>query len=135
MLRSLFAIVVVLHGLVHFWLIALARRWVEYKPEMGWEGRSWLLTPILGDAGARWVATVVFGLVAAGFVVGGIGVFTQGEWWRPVMFASAVISAGMLLAFWDGGAHLIVQKGLLGFLIDVAIIVSLLAIRWPAAGG
>ena len=47
-------------------------------------------------------------------------------WWRTVLIVSALFSAVTTLAFWDGSAQYIVQKGLLGLLIDIGILLWLL---------
>lgn len=132
MLRILFGIFIVLHGLVHLWYVTLSRRLVEFQPEMGWTGQSWLFSRLLGDGATRWLATVLYGLAALGFVVGGIGIFAQQTWWRPVVTGSAAFSAAIILLFWDGGLQMIVEKGLLGFLINLVILVALLVFDWPS---
>lgn len=48
------------------------------------------------------------------------------------MLASAIFSAAVILTFWDGTAGLLVEKGLVGFLIDLAIVFLLLVLKWPA---
>jgi hypothetical protein len=40
MLRILFGIFVVLHGLVHLWYVVLSQRLVEFQADMGWTGES-----------------------------------------------------------------------------------------------
>jgi hypothetical protein len=128
--RFLVGVFFVLHGLVHLWYVTLSRRLVEFRPEMGWTGKSWLFSPLLGDGATRWLATMLYGLAALGFVIGGIGVFAQQTWWRPVVAGSAAFSAAIILLFWDGGLQRIVEKGLLGFLINVALLVALLVFDW-----
>jgi hypothetical protein len=135
MVRTLFGIFVMLHGLVHLWFVVLSRQWVPFEPEMGWTGESWLFTGLLGGPATRWLATVLYALVTLTFVVSGIGALTRGEWWRPLMVGSAAVSAVLILLFWDGGTQYIVPKGLIGFLIDVGILVLLLAVGWPAGRG
>ena len=49
MLRFVISLFIVLHGLVHLWYFTLSQRLVEFKPEMGWSGRSWIFTNFLGD--------------------------------------------------------------------------------------
>jgi hypothetical protein len=129
----LFGIFIVLHGLVHLWYVTLSQRLVEFQPEMGWTGESWLFSPLLGDAATRWLATVLYGLATLGFVMGGIGIFAQQAWWRPLVIGSAAFSAVIILLFWDGGLHMLVEKGLIGFLINVALLVALLIFDWPSA--
>jgi hypothetical protein len=130
MLRVLFGVFVVLHGLVHLWYVTLSQGLVEFQAEMGWTGRSWLFSPLLGGGATRSLATLLYGLAALGFVIGGIGVFAQQAWWRPLIVGSAAFSAAIILLFWDGGTQMIVEKGLLGFLINVAILVALVALGW-----
>jgi hypothetical protein len=123
--RILLGIFIILHGLVHLWYFTLSQRLVPFEPEMGWTGRSWLLTGILGDNTARTIASVLFVLATLGFVAGGVGYLADLAWWRTVLIVSAVLSAVTTLIFWDGSAQYIVQKGLLGFLIDIGILLWL----------
>ena len=46
-------------------------------------------------------------------------------WCRTVLIVSALFSAVTTLAFWDGSAQYIVHKSLLGFLIDIGILLWL----------
>jgi hypothetical protein len=126
MLQLLVGIFIILHGLVHLWYVTLSQRLVPFQPEMGWTGKSWLLTGALGEDPTRTLASLLFVLATLGFVVGGIGYLTDLAWWRALLIASAVISAATTLLFWDGSAQYIVQKGLAGFLIDVGILLWLL---------
>jgi hypothetical protein len=131
MFRTLFGIFVILHGLVHLWFVVLSQELIEVKPEMGWTPHSWLFTGIIGDPATRWLATVVSVALALAFLVSGIALFAQATWWRPLMVSSAAVSALLILVYWDGGTRLLVEKGLIGFLIDVGILISLLVFRWP----
>ena len=124
MLKTLFGILAILHGLVHMWFVVLSQEWVEFQPDMGWTGRSWLFTNLIGDTATRQVASVVYTPITVTFVAGGIGVITGGDWWRPVLVSAAVASAVAILLFWDGTGGLIVQKGLIGILIDAAILAA-----------
>jgi hypothetical protein len=124
--RWALGIFMVLHGLVHLWYLTLSQGLVEFEAEMGWTGRSWLFSPFLGDAAMRWLATALFAVATLGFVAGGLGLVAQQEWWEPITIASAVISAVTIVLFWDGGTQMLVQKGLIGFLIDTVILAVLL---------
>jgi hypothetical protein len=130
MLELLYGVFVVLHGLVHLWYVTMSQRWVEFLPEMGWTGESWLFSPLLGDGATRGLATALYSLATLGFLVGGIGIFAQQAWWRLVVIGSAAFSAVIIILFWDGGLQRIVEKGLVGFLINVAILVALLVFDW-----
>ena len=133
MLRFVISLFIVLHGLVHLWYFTLSQRLVEFKPEMGWSGRSWIFTNFLGDSTTRSLASVLYVLATIAFVVSGIGFLVRAEWWRPVLVGSAVFSAVIILLLWDGGLQLLVNKGLIGFLISAVILIALLLLRWPSA--
>ena len=125
MLSNWGGLFIVLHGLVHLWYVVLSQKLVAFQPEMGWTGRSWLLTNVIGDSPTRSMASLLLILATIGMVVSGIGVMARGEWWRPVLIGSTVLSSVTLLLFWDGSTDLIVQKGLLGLVINGAILIAM----------
>ena len=131
MLNSLLGVFIVLHGLVHLWYVTLSQRLVEFQPEMGWTGESWFFTSLLDDGAARSLASVLYVLAALGFVAGGVGIFAQQAWWRPVIIGSAAFSAAIIILFWDGRIQMPVEKGLLGLLINLALLVALLIFGQP----
>ena len=124
--RWALGIFIVLHGLVHLWYLTLSQGLVEFEAEMGWTGQSWLFSAFLGDSALRWLATTLYAIATLGFVAGGLGLVAQQDWWQPVTIAAAAISAVTIVLFWDGGAQMLVQKGLIGFLIDIIVLVVLL---------
>jgi hypothetical protein len=126
MVRFLAGLVILLHGLVHLWFAALARGLVAFKPKMGWSGKSWLVTGMIGDSATRSIAAVMLVIVTAGLSVGGVAFAAHQSWSRPLLLISAGLSAATLLLFWDGSMQLIVQKGLIGLTLDLAIIIGLL---------
>jgi hypothetical protein len=73
-------------------------------------------------------------LTAIGFVAGGIGLAVGQAWWRPVVAASAARSALIILLFWDGKMRNLADQGLIALLIDMAILVAVLILRWPNLG-
>lgn len=127
MIRALVALFITLHGLVHLWPATLGLGLVEFRPEMGWTGRSWLFSSLLGDGSVRTAAAVLFTVVAAAFVVSGVGLFVQAAWWRPLLAGSAIASSAILVLFWDGNMQMLVEKGLLGLIINVVILAFLFA--------
>jgi hypothetical protein len=82
----------------------------------------------------RTLASVLYGLAAIGFVVGGIGIFVKQAWWRPAVVGAAAFSALFIALFWDGGMQRLNDKGLIGLLINLAILAALLILRWPRLG-
>jgi len=115
-----------LHGLVHVWYVVRSQGWVEVEDAMGWNGHSWLLSGSLGDGTILSIASVVYVLVTVGFVVGGVGYALQSDWRSPVLIAAAVLSTLMLVTMWDGQFDLLVEKGVVGVAINVALVGALL---------
>jgi hypothetical protein len=128
MSRIFIGVFLILHGLVHLWYFTLSQRLFPFQPEMGWTGKSWLLTNILGEYTTRLLAGLLFVLAAAGFVAGGLGYLIQMDWSITVLIVSAVLSAVTTFVFWDGSSQYIVQKGLLGFFIDAGILLWLMVL-------
>jgi hypothetical protein len=129
MFRILIGLFIILHGLVHLWYFTLSQGLVEFQTEMGWTGRSWLLSNFLGDSISRSFAGVFYVLATIAFVVSGIGLFTNAEWLPPVLAGSAVFSSAVILLFWDGNSQMLVQKGFVGLLINVVILIALLVLK------
>lgn len=131
MLRTLLGIFILLHGLVHLWYVVLSQRLVTNLPNVGWTGKSWVFTNLLGDAATRSLISVLYILATIGFLVGGMGVLARTEWWRTALLLSAGLSAATILLFWDGETALLVEKGFLGFLISIAVLAAILLFNWP----
>jgi hypothetical protein len=132
MLQFIYAVFIILHGLVHLWYVTLAQRWVPFESDMGWTGTSWLFSNMIGDGATRMLVTIVYALTTLGFIVAGIGVFANTGWWRIFVASTAIVSSIGILLFWDGSINMIVQKGLLGLLINIALLVGLWILNWPA---
>lgn len=128
----LFSLFVLAHGLVHLLYLA----WAQGKmlPEDGFEftGESWLLTSPLGGQTTRPVGMLLFAASALLFVITGIGLaFRQG--WSPNWLAlSAVASTLVLILMWDGKLSDLDDKGGIGVLINIALLVALYVFKYPA---
>jgi len=126
----LFGIITILHGLVHFWYVILNQGLVEFKPEMGWTGKSWLLTDLLSAEFTRPLATIFYGVSAITFVVAGVGLITSQSWTRLWILVASSISAVSIILFWDGNFEQLVEKGLIGLLINAAFLISAIWLGW-----
>ena len=131
MLTVITGIFIVLHGLVHLLYFGQSARYFELQPGMIWPDGSWAFSRLLGDEAGRNLASILLILVAIGFVAGGIGIFVRQAWWRPVVIGSAAFSALIFILFWDGIAQSLDDKGGVGLMINVAILVAVLILRWP----
>jgi len=78
------------------------------------------------------LADVLFSIAANAFTVSGVGIFTRADWWSKARMASALFSSFIIFMLWDGSMRLIVEKGLIGFLISPVIFVGLLLFKQPS---
>jgi hypothetical protein len=126
MIRIIIGVFVVLHGLVHLLYLGQSFRYFELQPEMVWPDGSWAFSKILGDGTTRMVAAVFLVVAAIGFMAGGLGILFTQAWWRPMVAGAAAFSAVVFLLFWDGKMQQLDDKGGVGLLINLAILVALL---------
>ena len=125
-IRFVFGLFVILHGLVHIWYISLNEAWVEFEPNMGWTGESWVFTRLFGVDATHVLATWLYGLTTAVYIIAGLAVWIGVPWWQQAVFAAAGLSTLVIALFWDGKLKLIVPKGLVGILINAAIVAAVL---------
>ena len=131
MIRILFGIFIVLHGLVHLLYFGQSTRFFELQPGMVWPDGSWALSSIFGGAATRNLASGLLILAAVGFAAGGLGLFLKQAWWQPVVISSAVFSSTIYMLFWDGAMHSLDNKGGVGILINLAVLTAILIFHWP----
>lgn len=131
MVKIIFGIFFVLHGIVHLLYFGQSARYFELKPGLVWPDGSWVFSRFLSQGSARNLASALLILAAIGFIVSGIGFFTKQDWWRTAVIASSVLSSVLYILFWDGKMQALHDKGFVGVLINLAIIT--LAILWNNA--
>lgn len=131
MLKILFGIFVVLHGLVHLLYFGQSRRLFELQSGMVWPDGSWVFSKLLGDEATRLLASVSCVLAAVGFVAGGVGILIGQAWWRPVVVGSTVFSTAIFVLCWNGTLQRLDNQGAIAILINAAILVAVLVFRWP----
>ena len=129
--RILVTVFLILHGLIHLLYFAQSARIFELKPGMIWPAGSWALSRVLGDNGTRTLASAFCVLLAAGFVVGAVGLLSSQSWWRAPVVASAVVSAVLFLLCWNGQLQNIDGQGAVGLVLDMLILIAILVFRWP----
>lgn len=134
MYRIIFAIFLVLHGLVHLLYLGQSRRLFELQPGMMWPDGSWAFSRLLGDDATRALASVLLLAATAAFLAGGAGVVARQAWWRPAVAGAAVFSAVIYVLLWDGRWQHLDDKGAVGLLINGAIVIAVLIFQWPDFG-
>ncbi|HML23662.1 MAG TPA: hypothetical protein PKD09_18545 [Aggregatilinea sp.] len=132
MIRALFGIFLVLHGVVHLLYLGQSQRVFELQPGMVWPDGAWLSRSV-GVGSLRTGASVALGVAALGFAAAGIALLAGQDWWRPVTVGAGVFSAAVYLALWDGTARRLDNQGGVGLLIDLAL-VAMALLRWPDFG-
>jgi hypothetical protein len=132
MIRIGFGIFMVLHGLVHLLYMGHSARVFELQPGLSWPDGSLAFSRLLGDGTTRTLAGVLLAIAAIAFLASGAGVLAKQAWWRVAVVGAAAFSAVIYLLLWDGGLQKLADKGGVGLLINVAILVAVLALRWPA---
>jgi hypothetical protein len=126
MLKIVFGVFIILHGLVHLLYFGQSRRLFELRPGMVWPDGSWAFSKLLGKGGTRWLASISLVLSAIGFVVGGVGILLGWEWWRPIVAITAVFSSTITILLWDGKIQKLDDQGFVGVIINIFILVALL---------
>jgi hypothetical protein len=133
MFRIMFGLFIVLHGLVHLLYFGQSAGYFELKPGMIWPNGSWAFSRLLGNEATGNLASVALVLVAFGLIVGGAGIFASQAWWRPVLIGAAAFSSIVYIFLWNGRMQNLDAQGVIGILIDIAILVAVLIFRWPLA--
>jgi hypothetical protein len=131
-MRFVFGVFIMLHGLVHLLYFGQSARYFELKPGMLWPDGSWAFSRLLGNEAARNLASISLILAAMGLIVGGIGILASQAWWRPVVVGAAALSFIAYILFWNGRMQNLDAQGLVGILIDIAILLAVLILRWPS---
>jgi hypothetical protein len=124
----------ILHGLVHLLYFGQSQRYFELQPGLVWPDSSWAFSPTLGDGLTRALASASCVIAAIAFVAGGTGILIGRGWWRaPVVFAAAFFTV-VLVLLWNGQLSRLDDQGAIAILINAAILVATLVLRWPDFG-
>ena len=134
MIRILFGIFVMLHGLVHLLYFGQSRRIFELQTGLTWPDGAWVFSRVLGNEPTRVLASILLLFVGLGFIGGGAGIFLMRGWWRPLVVSAAALSTLTFILFWDGALQNLPEKGAVGILISAAILVVVLMLPWSTIG-
>jgi hypothetical protein len=122
-MKFIITLFILLHGWVHVWYLLLAGNIVKYTPDMGWTCHSWLLSGWMGENITRQLAIFLYLIAAILFTVTGIGYYLGKAWFLNTMLISTVFSSLLIITFFNGKFELLVQKGLVGLIINIALLV------------
>jgi len=131
MLKIIFGIFIILHGLVHLLYFGQSQRYFELQPGLTWPDGAWAFSGFLGDETTRSLSSILLVLIAIFLVIGGIGLFTKWELWRSIAVGGALLSTITYLLLWNGKIQGLDNQGLIGVLINIAILAAILVFKWP----
>ncbi len=132
MLRIVFGILFILHGLVHFLYFGQGMGYFEMQPGLTWPEGAWAFSWVFGEQAVRLIASICLVAAGIGFLAGGVGLLARQAWWHPVTWVTAAFSSLIFILFWDGKFDRFADKGWVGVLINVLILLSLLVTHWPS---
>ncbi len=130
----IFGVFIILHGLIHLLYFGQSARYFELKPGMVWPDGSWVFSNLVGDQGTRNLASISLLLAAVGLVAGGIGILASEGWWRPVVVGVATFSSVVFILFWNTRTQNLDGQGVVGLLINIAILLAVLVSPWSLWG-
>ena len=135
MLKIIFGIFIILHGLVHLFYFGQSLRFFELTPEFVWPDGGWAFGRLLSVENNRKLAAILLVACMILFLLGGIVLFQNQPWWQQVVILASIFSSLVFLLFWDGRFKMLSEKGLVGILLNLAILAVLLVFQWPAGTG
>lgn len=131
MIKIIAGVFLVLHSIVHLLYLGQSARLFEMQAGLTWPDGSWAFSKLLGESSTRTLAIIFCILAAAGFMIGGAGIFFSQSWWRTAVIVSAVFSGFLYILFWNGRLQHLDGQGAVGLLIDAAILAAIIVFHWP----
>lgn len=131
MIRILFGIFIVLHGLVHLLYFGQSAGFFELQPGMVWPDGAWAFSKYLGNENTRMLANILLVLAALVFIVGGVAILANQDWWRMIVISAAIFSTTIYLVLWNGRFENLANNGWVGIIINLVILITMLLFQWP----
>jgi hypothetical protein len=126
MIRIVAAGILGAHGVGH--LLGWMPAWGIAQFE-GVSSRSWLLTGLAGDGGARVVAGALFLVPTVGFVAAAVGLLLGQPWWRQAAIVSAMLSLAATALFPQAFTT---SSTAASVAVDAVVLYGLLVAGWGA---
>lgn len=131
MIKILFGVFIILHGLVHLLYFGHSQKYFDLQQGMTWPDGSWAFSSLLGDSTTRSLASTLCVLIAITLVLGGIGLFAKWELWRSIVVSGVVLSTVTYLLLWNGKLHALNNQGLIAIIINLVILAGFFIFKWP----
>lgn len=120
MLEILFGIFLILHGLVHLIWFGISRGLIE---GIQWTGKSWLLSNLFDTNTVKILGDIFYVIATILFLITGIAYIAQIDWRKSIILIAVIFSTMTILLFWDGIRKNLPDKGFIGILINIAIVI------------
>ncbi len=130
MWQTIIGILLLLHGLISAMFIFYVKVPDKEDEYFGWSRKSWLLDKILSENVVKIIGFVLWSLVIAGFVVSGIVLFTETEFWRLLTITMSFVSLLPYILFWKD-LYPKPRYFIVGPLVAIGVIIALLIFNWP----
>jgi uncharacterized membrane protein YphA (DoxX/SURF4 family) len=131
MIRNIAGVFLFLHGFVHLLYFGQSQRIFELQPGMPWPDGSWAFGKLIGAEPTRAVASLALLISALGLIAGGLAILLGQPWWQAATVGSLALSSLLYLAMWNATFEHLDNQGLIGILINLAILAAVLIFRWP----
>ena len=131
MLKIIFGVFIILHGLVHLLYFGQSRKYFELQPGLNWPDNAWIFSRFLDNTSIRNLASGLLILVTVLLVAGGLGLLLAQGWWRTVVAGGVAFSTVLYFLMWNGELQRLDDQGGIGILINLAILVLILVAKWP----
>jgi uncharacterized membrane protein (DUF2068 family) len=103
-------------------------RFFELRPGMAWPDGALLFSKFLSNETTRLLAGILLSLAALIFIISGLGLFFQQPWSKPLSMGAALFSSLIYLLMWDAKFQALPDKGAVGLLINLAILLITLQV-------
>ncbi len=121
-MRIIFGIFIILHGLVHLLYFGQSLRFFELQPGMTWPDGSWFLSKFLSAQAMRMFFAVLCIIVAAGFILSGIGLLFSIGRWRTLLVTTTALSLLTFVLAWNSQLQNLDDQGGYSVLINIMIL-------------
>ncbi|MBN1301605.1 MAG: hypothetical protein JW995_10360 [Melioribacteraceae bacterium] len=125
MFETISAIFIILHGLVHLLYMGQSLRKFELQQGITWPDNSWVSGKQPGNDWARVPVAVMCVISASGFAAAGIMLLYEFSLFKYFVYCTSVFSSLLYLLAWDGVKNKIADKGAVGVVINVALIICI----------
>ncbi len=131
MAKIIIGVFILLHGLVHVLYVGHSLGLFDIASRLNWPERSWALAKALPVKSIKRMAAIFMLAAALLFLITGVGLIADRVWWRGVLIATIAVSSLGYLLFWNGKWQRLPDQGLIGVLINIAMLVLATFVQLP----